>query len=590
MTQHPQPGYPPQPPDHRLFATVARLYLGDPGAKVVEALASYGRLTVREISHKTGLGAKATRSAVVSLTQLNCLFYWQSKKDVVYSFNPEGLYVLLHAGDIIAHVQARYGSDAAQIVQNVLANGSVKIADYCGPDGGLSDQTAFFKLFSERWLTRLQPRDYSPLEEVWQKMFAEVLATTPRSSTTSEVKRVAEAQDKTKVKFMEYLEQGLAPKDLYNTQDGLKRLKPELVVRVNWSRYLKHLRTRALVNLAASRVGALSAKVLEAGLRHIEQNSPTPGVAHPFLAISGLINDPEDERSFRAQLENKQVEDRLIVFGVHDVVRQLAPEVELAFSTGKGAKRVAPASPKPAKKIKTEDGEAVEAEEAHNDDQPAAKEPVRTHRDPATVSELVAHHLDLLARGTATAFITETTPGNFLVPFTALTRQLKQFYFETIIKATFGDNAFRVLRCLKAQKVGDEKSISNAVLLREKTVRNELYKLIMMNMVEIQEVPRSADRAAMKTFFLFRHNPRHAYDALRSSLMFDMAQVLARIDEFKDDHKILLAKCDREDVKGHEEELLLESELKTLKMLQHREVTNMVRFNRLKSLYNVLSL
>lgn len=566
---------------------MAQQHLGDPVARVVGALSSYGRLNIKEINSKTKLGLNATKLAVVVLCQLNCLYYWKIKKDFVYQLNPEGLQLLMHAGDIIDHIKRLHGESAAQIIQNVLANGSVKIKDYCGTgeDENLEDQTHFFRLFSEKWLVRLQPKDSRPITEVWDEIFNEVLQKIPRSLSVSEVKRVNEAKEKAKLKLLESLEEGLAPKDLYNTQDGVKRLKPDLVVKVNWSRYLKHLRTEAIVNLAALRVGVLSAKILELGLQHIEAGTPDPLTVHPFLNIPGLINDPEEERLFINLVENKLVEDRKIVFAVHDVVRMLPLNVDLSNSITTKAKRAAEeaVAHAPAKRIKTEDGEAIPGASS-------APEQVENTLDGLSISDIVQRHLDLLARGTLVSFLTEASPGNFLVPFTALTKVLKDQYMETIVKSTFGDHAFRVLRCLKQQRVGDEKSISNAVLLREKTVRNELYKLNQMNLVEIQEVPRSADRAASKTFFLFRHNARHSFDFLKESLLYDMVKVLENIKAFKEDHKILLAKCEREDVKGHEEELLTSQEFKTLRLLQNREIENMTRFNRLKNLFNVLNL
>lgn len=583
----PKPGFPPQPPRHDLEVYVARQHLGEPVARVVGALSSYGRLNIKEINQKTMLGLNATKLAVVVLCQLNCLYHWKVKKDFIYQLNPEGLQLLMHAGDIIDHIKKLHGEGAAQIIQNVLANGSVRIKDYCGTgeDENLEDQTHFFRLFSEKWLMRLQPKDSRPITELWDEIFHEVLQKIPRSLSVSEVKRVNEAKDKAKLKLMESLEEGLAPKDLYNTQNGVKRLKPDLVVKVNWSRYLKHLRTEAIVNLAALRVGAVSAKILELGLKHIEAGTPDPSVVHPFLQIPGLINDPEEERLFINLVENKLVEDRKIVFAVHDVVRLLPPYIDVSNSITTKAKRVAEeaAAQISTKRIKTEDGEAIPVNSS-------ATEQYENKIDDTSISDMVQRHLDLLARGTLVSFLTEASPGNFLVPFTSLIKILKEQYMETIVKSTFGDHAFRVLRCLKQQRVGDEKSISNAVLLREKTVRNELYKLTQLNMVEIQEVPRSADRAASKTFFLFRHNPRHSFDFLKESLLYDMVKVLENIKDFKEDHKILLAKCEREDVKGHEEELLSSQEFKTLRMLQNREIENMTRFNRLKNLYNALNL
>ena len=199
---------------------------------------------------------------------------------------------------------------------------------------------------------------------------------------------------------------------------------------------------------------------------------------------------------------------------------------------------------------------------------------------------LVAEHLRLLTFNTV-PFLFEVAPGSYTIPFLQLSKHVKQFHYEALIKTTMGTNALRILKCIKAMKLVDEKAISNLVLLKERTVKNELYHLINMNVIEIQEVPRSADRAASKTFYLFRHKDASLYRFLSHALAFNMGDILTNIELFKAEHKILLEKCEREDVKGHEEELLLESELKTLRDLQLREISNIGRFNRVKWLFTV---
>lgn len=69
-----------------------------------------------------------------------------------------------------------------------------------------------------------------------------------------------------------------------------------------------------------------------------------------------------------------------------------------------------------------------------------------------------------------------------------------------------------------------------------------------------------------------------------------MGEIINIINTFEQENKILLDKCQRVDVQGHEEEYLIESELKTLHSLQNRKIKNIVRFNRIKSLWDIYSL
>ncbi|RLV90938.1 DNA-directed RNA polymerase III subunit RPC3 [Spathaspora sp. JA1] len=586
-----------------LYTSIAQTHLGEVASCIISCLISNGRLTSKELSSRTKIPLKSIKSGLVSLVQLNCVYYWNNKGQVHYSLNESGLWCLIHSGDILNHIKLKYGDEGAEIVQNVLTNGHVKVEDYLEQfedlEIRLEKQTLFFKLFSDRWLVRLQPFNFSPIEDVWHEIFQECLKNTPRTTTTSEIKRVAEAKEKAKLKLTTLLESGQSPQDLYDTQDGIKKLQSHIIVTFNLSRFQKHLRTNSLVNFVESRIGFLTSKIYQAGLEIVEQNSPE--LRHPFLNITGLINDPEEERMFVNSLENKLVDEKKIVFNIRDVMRTLSDEVDLRnsilthnFLKPMKKKRSLDASEDSiSKKVKLENGETVEIKAEQEEQDTTAEDIIPNgdtdNSDPHSMT-LIQHHLKLLTSGTGIQFLNEISPGTFSIPYSYLSKQIKQYNFETLIKTTLGRDSFRILRCLKSMKLADEKSIANAVLLKEKSVRTEIYHLVKANFVEIQEVPRSADRAASKTFFLFRFKSETSYKFLLNSLIYSMAELITNIQDFKSDDKILLEKCQRQDVQGHEEELLLESELKTLHALQTREINNIGKFNRIKTLYDIFSL
>lgn len=595
-----------QSPKLHLYTSIAKSHLGEVAAVIISILISCGRLSAKDISIRTKLSQNVIKSALVLLIQLNCIVYWKPplSKFALYDFNPEGIEMFIHSGDILTLMKSKYGEECAEIIQIILSNGHIKISDYLQSiplaELKLEKETLIFKLFQDKWLKRLQPINFNHVNDIWSQVYKEVLQNIPRNTTTSEIKRVAEATERAKVRYQELMESGHSPKDLYHTQDGLKRLQPNLVVVFNLQRFKKHLRSVALTTLANSKIGSVTAKIYELALDLIE--SASPELSHDFLRISGLINDPEDAREFITSLENKLVDEKKIVFTVRDIIRVLPDTIDLrntilTSNYSKNLKRLGSGDePEPKRaRVKSEpidmDTLLDDNLDHHLNGNGELDNDIFSNgsSDPHSTS-LVHNHLKLLSSGSNVQFLVEVTPGSYTVPFNQLVDQLKQNYFETMIKATLGQNTFRILRCIKTQKLGDEKSIANAVLLKEKSVRNEVYKLVKLNILEVQEVPRSADRAASKTFYLFRHKQKSAYDFTENSIIFSMAEILSTIEEFKSEFKILLAKCEREDVKGHEEELLLDSELKTLKGLQSREINNIGRFNRLKSIYDVFSL
>lgn len=569
-----------QLPQSYLLTSVLRMHLGNLAALVVLVLISSGRMTAKQLATATEITPKTIKTTLVSLIQLRCVQYWREEPSgkVFYSFLDEGVWVLLLAGEIINCIRTQYGEDEAEIIQNILEMGNVKVGDYLASFSGEKRHqraTILTRLFAEKWLQRLQPVDFQPLLDIWAATYEETSRSIPRNNTTSEIKRVAEAKELTRRKITDLFAAANNPATVYTTVDGIRTLDPKITIAFSLPRYEKHARSETLFQLARHKVGTLTAQVYQAALKLVESNSPD--IRSPFLSISGWCNDPDDAAAFKNGIENKLVDDKKITFGVRDVARVLPTKLDLSNSILTHnflvpAKRTLHAeNGTPTKKVKLEDGSM---------DIFLTQEPAKNNNQSLS---LILHHLKTLC-SSLTQFLHETSPSTFTVPYGALAQELKKHYYDQLIKATLGPEALRVLRALKKLNLADEKALSSAVLLKEKALRNELYNMVKLNIVEIQEVPRSADRAASKTFFLFRHREQMAYDFLIQSITFSMAELLQNIDDFKQQHRILLAKCEREDVKGNEEALLLASELKTLKSLQHREIVSIGRFNRLKIL------
>ncbi|WLF76314.1 RNA polymerase III subunit C82 [Lodderomyces elongisporus] len=599
-----------QSPKTYLYALTAETHLGEVASVIITTLLASGRLNIKQISVKTKLAIKSIKSAIVSLIQLNCLYYWQDDKNPTifyYSVNETGLKTLVYSGDILNHITQEYGDEEAEIIQNIIMNGHLKLDDYLRQydndleksdeaSSRLEKEKIFLKLYNEGWIKILSLNDFHHINDIWEKLFDDTLRNTPRSSTTSEVKRLAEAQSVCKEKLMALLEKTKQPSDLYITENGYKKLNPNLVLTFNLTRFQKRSRTVALTNLAKSRIGLITSKVYEAALKSVENGSPD--LSHPFLEIPGLINNPTDVKDFKDSLETTLTAEKKIVFTVKDVMRYFPKLLDIKNSVitenSKRSFNDINANPETSnKKIKLENGNAfntgggASGANTSNSNNHLTASSFFTDEDRMSIIE---QHLRLLAAGTNTQFVHEISPGRYAIPFVKLSNELKQFHYESLVKSTLQDQAFRVLRCIKHLKLADEKSIANAVLLKEKTVRNEVYQLIKANVVEIQEIPRSVDRAASKTFYLVKYKEYHRFESLINCLVYNMAEIVRNIQNFKMENKILLDKCNRVDVEGNEDEMLLDSELKTLHGLQNREVMNLVRFNRTRSLWDIFTL
>ena len=96
-----------QSPKSYLYTTLATTHLGEIASCIISILISNGRLTAREISNRTKIPIKNIKSALVSLIQLNCIYYWQEEKDrkFYYSLKETGLLLFVYSGDIINHIK-----------------------------------------------------------------------------------------------------------------------------------------------------------------------------------------------------------------------------------------------------------------------------------------------------------------------------------------------------------------------------------------------------------------------------------------------------------------------------------------------------
>ena len=563
-----------QSPKSFLWSILISSHLGPVAAIVVSTLLSHGQLSAKDLCHRTKISLPLVKTCLVSLIQLNCVQYCPQKA-MEYAINDVGLLTLLHAGDIIHHITLKYSDKAGEVVQNLLANGHVKVLEYTttvNEQDKVEMDHVLAILYQDGYIKSVSTNDFIPHHHLWNQMYHETMLATPRNATTSEIKRVLQVKDGTKAKLVDLMEH--KPQDLVQTPSG-KVINPDAVIGFNYCRYQKHLRTVSFVALCESRLGPVSARVYESILESIESKSPEPD--HYLTKIDGLMTEPDEVRAFLASVENKLVDSHATVVNMRTIN---PPTIDISNSIvedfAKPKARKAEQSPQSRKKVKLEHGEGIEADG------------MTTNSTTPPSKETISHHFKLLS-SSPIPFITETTPGSYTVPFYHLQSVVKDYTFDELIKKTVGSNCLRILRCIKSLKLVDEKTISNTVLLKDKIVRNEIYKLIQLNTLEAQEIPRSNDRAALKTYFAFRYKA-NAYDFIANSLVYNMGLILERIHDMKHSHRVLLDKCERQDVKGKEQELLLDSELTTLNQIQAREIYNIGKMNRLKGMYDVFKL
>lgn len=330
-------------------------------------------------------------------------------------------------------------------------------------------------------------------------------------------------------------------------------------------------------------------------------------LTHP-LAKTGLLQDLDEKTSLEADMALDEENVKGILFNAIDLAKNLPANVDLRgtlTSKQKNMKRNQ-AHPLVEKRIKTEDGfvvpaaplstvqeEEEEGEEGEEEEAAGLNSNMDLDLDeddsnPHSVS-LINGHLRLLL-SSSIPFIKESKPGLFFVPYSELIPVLKTAVYDSIIVSTLGPSSHRVLRCIRDGKLCTERTITTTSLMREKDVRTVIGTLVKYNSIEIQEVPRTADRAASRAVFLFRIKELHAFNTMKQNLAWNIAKLISRIENLKDENKTLLKKANRDDVKGKEMELLLPSEINQLKLVNERELNGLTRRYRLLSLWEIFKL
>ncbi|SCU97578.1 LAME_0F20142g1_1 [Lachancea meyersii CBS 8951] len=588
-------------PERFLYRELCRTHLGERAAAIIEILVSKGRMSTRELSDRSEMDLKSVKRILVSLVQLRCVQYCNDihaasgRSTIYYYYCEDGMLLMLYSGEIVETIKEVFKADlAAQIVQNVLALGSLTVKAYLS--AGLSSDSPtlvssfFVKLCEAGFLTPLTVTDYATIRDLWARLYTKEYNAIPKTSTLSDLKKRTDAKQKAKEQFDKLLSPP-ASSTLIQTdpKTSMRVVADSVPLTFNLKTYLKVRRSKQLVRLSAARVGSIPSAIYKVVLQLTERHSPE--VIDP-LSKTGLLQDADEQRAMHDELTISEEKTKGANVSATDVARLLPDSVDLRGTISSQLKR--PRSnnnqSQSAKRVKTEDGfvipalptDAAEESELKDDEMLDFDD---NDDDPHSVM-LVNAHLKLLSTSII-PFLHESQPGQFFVPYSRLLPLLKSSVYETLISFTLGPSAARILRCVCDNRLASEKVINATALMKEKDIRSVISVLIKYNAVEIQEVPRTADRAASRSVFLFRNNEKHAYEFMLKNLTWNIANLYHKIEDLKNENSTLLKKANRDDVKGKEVELLLPSELNQLKMVNERELNGLTRSARLLSLWEV---
>ncbi|KAI8818623.1 RNA polymerase III subunit RPC82 helix-turn-helix domain-containing protein [Fimicolochytrium jonesii] len=145
--------------------------------------------------------------------------------------------------------------------------------------------------------------------------------------------------------------------------------------------------------------------------------------------------------------------------------------------------------------------------------------------------------------------------GQYTVNLKQAGIELRSRCMESIVQEKFGDTAKRVWRILLAMNKLNETQVSKMALIPLKMARHCLYALMNAGLAFIQDVPKTVDHSAARTFFLWYVSIPKSTRILQQNTYRTLWNVKERREKERDARALLIQKMERSDIVSGEAQL-----------------------------------
>ncbi|EOR02769.1 hypothetical protein E3P92_01914 [Wallemia ichthyophaga] len=499
-------------------------------SRVGQVVLEFGRLPLPLIARYTSLKPKQVRAALLVLIQQNCMWHCQSDNEEFYETNTDEIHARVRFGRYIVYAAESLKDKlesrcASEMITTVLLNGKLRPHDLLARiSTEISDTTkkrVLVKLVRSAALTKstknmhISPRDKTLIyeKEIKQSTFTKTHILGPK-----DIKMI---KDQAASRLFSELqeERGDTMQD-DGTRAGMKRknksgdsaedsysIDENAYFRVNYEYYNVRLRNRLIAAEAAKRWNDQSGKIVDAFLRVTEEN--------------------------KRDTHNN----------VHDLLSETIPIHHAA--------KYAPMESILKKGI------------------------VLSNKEDNHV-KLITEYCQILSSqdfpgpaGASTRFLQKAgTSKEYQVCYETVCARIKRSLVDSLVREQFGNEAARIINIVLEKGKLEEKHISTLGLLSMKETRETIGKLQTSGLLQLQEVPKSADRAVHRTFYLWYVDLPKAYLALSAKLYKTIANLIERKRRERSIRADVLARADRRDVR-EDASLLAKSDQDRLAELKH---------------------
>ena len=142
--------------------------------------------------------------------------------------------------------------------------------------------------------------------------------------------------------------------------------------------------------------------------------------------------------------------------------------------------------------------------------------------------------------GFLSRFSTNTEVLSYTLCLGKIIHHLKVKHVEGVVMQKFGDRGCRIFRLLLAKRMLEQKQVADAAMLPIRDAREELYKLMKEELVSVQEVPKTSDRAPARTFYLFYIDLPAVLRNITAEMYRSLSNIRARLEhELRQEEEVL---------------------------------------------------
>lgn len=179
-------------------------------------------------------------------------------------------------------------------------------------------------------------------------------------------------------------------------------------------------------------------------------------------------------------------------------------------------------------------------------------------------------------------------PESWTVNFPSLAHRLRVVELEKIIMACHGLEGLRVIRILQVKGKLAEKELGASALMNQKVMRCILTAMHQSGHIELQEIPRDAQRQPSRCIFLWYFDTERCRQTVLEQTYKTMVRCIQRIKVEREAIRSIISKAARTDVIGNEEKFLSLEERTVLEVWREKEEKLLGEMQRLDDVVSVL--